>query len=151
MNSIDIIAISACLISFLAFCVSVVTLIYERRQRKLDNLVQLHAFLHQDDLSKARRAIRESPTVPSIDDENFRRVCSSFDFAGTLVRHRAVNKAMLLDYWSTPLLSLEDKMVAVADQTTGSLSVKRYYRDFYWLIREANAVDDARAKKAIGT
>jgi len=138
MSGSNIIAISASIMSLLAFGISVAALYHEHRQRRLDNLIKLHLFLHQDELSKARRAIRESDSPPSLNDEHVRRVCSSFDFAGTLVRHNAVDKAIFLDYWKVPLLSLESRMAAIGDQPTGAVPVKMYYRDFYWLIREAN-------------
>jgi hypothetical protein len=144
MHASDVIAISACVISLLAFCVALATLLHERKQRRVDNLVRLHAFLHQDELSKARKAVREAHFPDNLDDEVFRRVCSSFDFAGTLVRHGAVDKLMFLDYWAIPLLTLEPRMVAVADVNTGDVQMKRYYRDFYWLIREANSMQEKR-------
>jgi hypothetical protein len=132
------ISVCALILSFLAFCVSIVTLLSERKQKRIDNLITLHEFLHQSDLSEARQSVREGNAEPSLSDPSVRRVCSSFDFAATLVRNGAVDKDMFLDYWRIPLLSLHRIPEQIANAKTGSdVQVREYYKDFWWLLDQA--------------
>ncbi|MFN7563459.1 MAG: hypothetical protein ACK5TH_16880 [Prosthecobacter sp.] len=126
------------IIAVLGFALSLYVVFSNQRQKRIDNLLTLHQFLHRDELSESRRYVRESEVKLSLKDPNVRRVCSSFDLAGTLVRHGAVNKELFLDYWCAPLLDLEQSLYSLANEQTGrTLKVKEYYKDFWWLIEEA--------------
>lgn len=138
-NPTIIVSICAGTVSFLAFCVSIYTVFSNRKQKQIDNLIALHTFLHQPDRSEARQYVREKlPADATLTDDKVRQVCSSFDFAGTLVRHHAVEGDMFFDYWSTALLSLEKPLSSLATKITGeNVTIKEYYKDFWWLIAEA--------------
>jgi hypothetical protein len=137
MTTEIIIALCASFVSFLAFIVSIVSLFINRKQKQIDNLVTIQQFLHDGALSEARRSIREAATPLTLKEERVRRVCSSFDFAAALVRHGVVDKRIFLSYWRIPLLSLESPLSSLFDESTGSVSIREYYKDFWWLIGEA--------------
>jgi hypothetical protein len=135
--------VSSCplVISSLAFCMSIFTVWINLRQKKLDNLLSLQQFLHQGDLSEARRSIREGHCEITLKQASVRRVCSTFDFAGTMVRNRIVSRKVFLRYWAIPLRALEGKLNLIANEPTGdNLTVKEYYRDFWWLFEQAKNV-----------
>jgi hypothetical protein len=133
-----VVSICALFISFLAFCVSVITILSGQHQKKIDNLISLHLFLHQGELSEARRYIREGGDQITLKNPLVRRVCSSFDFAGSLVRNGAVNKNMFFQYWSIPLSTLKRPLSQIAENTTGdNVKVDEYYKDFWWLLDRA--------------
>ena len=137
-------SICSIIIATLSFALGVFIFFSNQRQKRIDNLITLHLFLHKDELSEARRCVRESDASLTLEDQNVRRVCSSFDFAGTLVRHGAVNKELFLDYWCAPILAIEASLAEIANKQTGkALKVKDYYKDFWWLI------DDAKSQKRI--
>jgi len=145
MDMNDVVPVCALIVSTLAFLVSVITIRINLSQKKIDNLVTLHQFLHQDELSEARRVIRENECKMSLADTSVRRVCSSFDFAGTLVRNRAVNRKLFFQYWAKPLNTLSKSFMSIAHMQTGArTTVKQYYRDFYWLLGEAETFDHKR-------
>lgn len=136
--SLELIAhLSATFISVLAFVVSIVTLRAAGKQGRIDNLVTLHHFLHQPDLSEARRRMREELVSATLQDPCVRNVCSSFDLAGTLVRHGAVDRHLFLDYWALPLVALDEKLTLLAQRETGAVQVVAYYKDLYWLLDQA--------------
>lgn len=125
-------------ISFLAFFLSIYTVRSERRQKRIDNLISLHQFLHQAEYSRARKSIREGECQILLKDPAVHKVCSSFDFAGTLVRNGAVDVNLFFQYWAIPLETLEAPLSSLGDENTGpNVSVKEYYRDFWWLFSEA--------------
>lgn len=132
-----VIPIIAAGIAFFALCVSIASLLINRRQKKLDNLVTIQNFLHDGELGQARLSIREGDAKPTLKDERVRRVCSSFDFAGALVRNGSVDTALFFDYWGAALLALEKPLAPLMDQDTGGVSIKEYYKHFWWLIEEA--------------
>lgn len=137
-------SICSIFIATLSFALGVFIFFSNQRQKRIDNLITLHLFLHKDELSEARRCVRESVASLTLQYQNVRRVCSSFDFAGTLVRHGAVNKKLFFDYWCAPILAIEESLSEIAHKQTGkALKVKDYYKDFWWLI------DDAKSKKHI--
>ena len=145
VNHDSIVPLCALAVSLLAFCVSVVTIFVNIRQKKIDNLLNLHQFLHQNELSEARRAIREGECEISLTDAAVRRVCSSFDLAGTLVRNGAVNQKLFFQYWAGPLIkTLETPLNTIAQTMTGGVQVKEYYKDFWWLFEEAKKYNSAK-------
>ena len=127
----------ALVVSLLALGMSVVTIFVNRNQKKNDNLFSLQQFLHNGDLSEARRCIREGEILINLKDQRVRQVCSSFEFAGLLVRHGIVNKKIFLEYWRRPLITLSDSFSELAQQKTGKLTVKEHYKCFWWLMNEA--------------
>jgi hypothetical protein len=107
-------------------------------QKKIDNLLSLHQFLHQTDLSEARRSVREGECEITLKNASVRRVCSSFDFAGTMVRNGVVNRKLFFQYWSIPLMTLSHPLDLIEHECTGdSVEVKEYYKDFWWLLEQA--------------
>jgi hypothetical protein len=139
------VSICALIISSLAFCMSIFTAWVNLRQKKLDNLLSLQQFLHQGDLSEARRSIREGDCDITLKNPSVRRVCSSFDFAGTMVRNRVVNRKVFLQYWAIPLRALDGKLNSIAHNLTGdNVTVKEYYGDLWWLLEQAKEVHIAK-------
>jgi hypothetical protein len=132
-----VLPVAALIVSFLALGTSIITIFVNRNQKRLDNLVSIQQFLHRDDLSNARRAIREDEMQLTLQDARVRQVCSSFEFAGLLVRHGAVNKAIFLDYWREPLIALSIKFSDLGQRNTGRLRIDQYYKYFWWLMGEA--------------
>ena len=133
----------ALIVSFLALGISVVTIFVNRNQKKIDNLVSLQQFLHTGELSEARRCIREGEISIDLKDQRIRQVCSSFEFAGLLVRHGMVNKTIFLEYWRAPLIGLSDAFSELAHQKTGKLTIREHYRCFWWLMNEAKKPQQA--------
>jgi hypothetical protein len=132
-----IIAAAACIISFLALCVSVITVHQSNKSRRLDGLLRIHEFLLRDELSEARQAIREGLLELSVKEPKVRRICSSFDFAANLVRNGVVDAEPFIQYWGLALLSLEEKLKLIANQETGEgIKVSEYYKDCFWLLAE---------------
>jgi hypothetical protein len=132
--------ISLCTISvsFMAFCINIITILADRAQRRIDNLVTVQQYLHSAVFSEARRSVRERQVSITLTQPNVRSVCSSFNFAGALVRNGAVNRRIFFDYWRTPIIALTEPLSAIEDVQTGEgVTVKQYYRDFWWLMDEA--------------
>jgi hypothetical protein len=148
LDSTNIVPVCALVVSSLAFCVSIYTVWIGRRQKKIDNLVSLHLFLHKDELSNARLFVREDGGQMTHGDPRVRSVCSSFDFAGSLVRTKAVDVDMFFQYWATPLLTLKGPLSQIADEITGGVKVRDYYSDFWNLLDEAEKYKRATAKSA---
>ena len=138
MTSEHVVPLCALIVSVMAFCISIITILINLRQKKLDNLLSLHQFLHQGDLSDARRKIREQECEVSLKDPSVRRVCSSFDYAGTMVRNGVVNRKLFFHYWATPLRTLDGPLNSIANSQTGDrVTVKDYYKDLWWLLQQA--------------
>ena len=129
--------VSACASACALFLSSYV--IYSTRQQKrIDNLVSIQLFLHRDDLSEARRRVRESKVKIALETDEVRRVCSSFDFAGVLLKHNAINKDIFLDYWASMLIPLDEVLAPIVNAPTGKgVSVRDYYKYCWWLMSEA--------------
>jgi hypothetical protein len=95
-------------------------------------------FLHQDGLSDARRKVRDGAVEIKLSESEIRRVCSSLDFAGVLVRHNSIDQKMFLNYWGTALVLLASKLEPLADQLVDKgVKVREYYENFWWLMNEA--------------
>lgn len=131
----------------LAFLVSVITAWTSIAQlrvaiqvRRTEDLFTLMQFLHQAEFREARNIVR-GPAWDGKDREAARMVCSSFDFAGLMVRKKLVDAEVFLDYWGRPICMLADALgnfldeAHFADGTTG----REYWKDFVWLIREAQS------------
>lgn len=132
------VSICALVVSTLAFSVSIGTIVVNWHQKKIDNLMSLQQFLHQNGLSEARRSIREGECKVTLQEPTVLRVCSSFDFAGAMVRNHIVNKKLFLSYWAIPLNALDAPLNQIAlDRTGDTVIVKEYYKDFWWLFGEA--------------
>src|ERR1700761_3387437 len=127
----------ALVVSLLALGMSVVTIFVNRNQKKNDNLFSPQQFLHNGDLSEATRCIREGEILINLKAQRVRQACSSFEFAGLLVRHGIVNKKIFLEYWRAPLITLFDSFSELAQQKTSKFKVKEHYKCFWWLMNEA--------------
>ena len=133
-----VLPICALIVSALAFCVSIVTILVNLHQKKIDNLLSLHQFLHQADLSEARRSVREDGCEITLKNTAVRRVCSSFDFAGTMVRNGVVNRKLFFQYWAIPLMTLCRPLALIGHEHTGDrVEVMEYYKDLWWLFEQA--------------
>jgi hypothetical protein len=125
-------------IASIALVVSITNFIWSRRQKRVDNLISVQQFLHAADLSDARRCIREKLIPINLDQDKVRRVCSAFDFAGGMVRYNAINRKIFFYYWGWPLRCLAKPLSEIEDNPTGDiLTIKEYYKDFWWLMAEA--------------
>jgi hypothetical protein len=133
-----VISLCTIAVSFMAFCINIITILADRAQRRIDNLVTVQQYLHSAVFSEARRSVRERQVSITLTEPNVRSVCSSFNFAGALVRNGAVNRRIFFDYWSIPIIALTKPLSAIEDVQTGEgVTVKQYYRDFWWLMDEA--------------
>jgi hypothetical protein len=111
-----------------------------REQKKLEALVAIDQYLHQPEMSAARAAVREGRAPPTIKDPNVRIVCSSFDFAGNLVRHGAIDLDLFMDYWRVPLRILGEKLEPLeSEKISDDVSVTEYYKDWFWLLAQSGA------------
>jgi hypothetical protein len=127
-------------ISVCALLLSLYVIFSDRNQKRIDNLVRIQLFLHRDDLSDARRKLREGRVKISLETDEVRRVCSSFDFAGVLAKHNSINKDIFLDYWAAMLVPLEEILTPLADEPSGKgVRVRDYYKFLWWLMKEARA------------
>jgi hypothetical protein len=132
-----VISLCAICVSFMAFCVNIITILENRAQRRIDNLVTVQEYLHSVAFSEARRSVRERQVPITLSESNVRIVCSTFNFAGALVRNGAVNRRIFFDFWSIPIIDLIKPLSAIEDvQTGGGVTVKQYYKDFWWLMDE---------------
>ncbi|HEX8351070.1 MAG TPA: hypothetical protein VF598_13990 [Hymenobacter sp.] len=112
------------------------------RNQQIQNLVELGQYLHTPQFSDARTAVRLGHIKPTTKDSMVRRVCSSFGFAGSMVRTGAVDKKAFLDYWGIPLAICSKRLpksIWEEDASAGlGFKAKDYYEDFVWLMNEAN-------------
>jgi hypothetical protein len=114
----------------------------QHKSQQVQNLVALGQYLHTPQFSDARTAVRLNNIRLSTKDSMVRRVCSSFGFAGALVRTGAVDKQAFLDYWGIPLSICSKRLpnsIWAEDASAGlGFKAKDYYEDFVWLMDEAN-------------
>ena len=140
MNAIQILS---SVLAVLAFGVSVFVawttygqLQAARETARTQNLFSLLRYLQEGELHIARHTMLEQANRPydtwtEAQNTIARRVCSSFDFAGVLVRHGLVDSNVFLDFWGEPIRRLGavlDPFLAANDY---------YWKDCYWLIQQA--------------
>jgi len=135
---------SALILSILAIFIASVTaaaqVISLRRQRKYamtQALFQLQLFLAQPHLRSARAVVRQD-CWDGTDREVAGLICSSFDFAGLMVRRGLVDQGVFFEYWG-PILCLFEKRLAgfLDERVGGDLCGRDYWRDFQWIIEES--------------
>lgn len=135
---------SALILSILAVFIAGITAAAEvislRRQRKhamTQALFELQLFLAQSHFRSARAAVRQD-TWDGTDLEAAGLVCSSFDFAGLMVRRGLVDQEVFFEYWG-PILCLFEKRLSgfLNEAVGGDLCGRDYWRDFQWVIEEA--------------
>jgi hypothetical protein len=132
------------ILSILAICFSFASAIAAfgqwqsaRRQIGVQNLLQMSQYLHQTEYRDARQAVRNA-SKDQLSVEMVRKVCSSFDFAGLLVRHKLIDEMVFLEYWGPLLLFFKSHLHETLDQSLfGELSLRHYYRHFEWLMERA--------------
>jgi hypothetical protein len=133
-----VISLCTVAVSFMAFFINIITILENRAQKRIDNLVTVQEYLHSGTFSEARRSVREREVSMTLSEQNVRSVCSSFNFAGALVRNGAVNRRIFFNYWSIHIIALTKPLSEIEDVQTGEgVTVKQYYRDFWWLMDEA--------------
>ncbi len=136
----SVVALCALLISLVATGASIVNMYHDRKARRLSNLITIDQYLHQADISAARHALRDESSPRTTFDDDTRRVCSSFDFAATLVRNGAVDKDIFIEYWLESLVKIDQRLAPYWDDPkyTGSGDqLKVQYPEFYWLVQQA--------------
>ena len=103
MNQFHLVtSLCAVALSFMAFCINIITILVSRAQRRIDNLVTVQQYLHSGTFSEARRSVRERQMPITFNESNVQSVCSSFNFAGALVRNGAVNRRISLTTGAFP-------------------------------------------------
>lgn len=136
----SVVAICALLVSLIATAASIANMHSDREAKRLSNLITIDQYLHQVDISAARHAVRDESALRTTFDDNTRRVCSSFDFAGMLVRNRAVDKAIFIEYWNESLVKIDQRLAPFWENPnyTGSgYTLRVQYPSFYWLVQQA--------------
>jgi hypothetical protein len=142
---------SALILSTLAVFVAGITAAAEvislRRQRQYamtQALFELQLFLAQPQFRSARAAVRQDSWNGS-DLEAAGLVCSSFDFAGLMVRRGLVDQDVFFEYWGPILCLFRERLNTFLDQTVGGeLRGREYWRDFQWIIDETIRRDHDR-------
>jgi hypothetical protein len=130
----------ALLVSVFSVALSLYGMYAAREQKKLEALLAIDQYLHQPEMSAARAAIREGRAQPTIKDPNVRIVCSSFDFAGNLVRNGAIDLDLFMDYWQVPLRIIGETLEPIrSEKITEGVSVAEYYKDWFWLLDRSGA------------
>jgi len=108
-----------------------------RETTRTQNLFSLLEYLQRPELHAARHKIhRELAKKPygSWTEEDHLvagRVCSSFDFAGVIVRNDMVDSVIFLEFWGEPIHLLGLALDPFMKERN------YYWKEFHWLIREA--------------
>jgi hypothetical protein len=135
-----LVPVLALLVSVSSVALSLHGMYAAREQKKLEALVAIDHYLHQPEMSAARAAVREGRAQPTIKDPNVRIVCSSFDFAGNLARHGAIDLDLFMDYWRVPLRIIGEKLAPIeSEKISVDVSVAEYYKDWFWLLAQSRA------------
>lgn len=122
----------------IAVVLSIYTMNSDRKQKKVETLIQVYEFLHDPEFNAARSDVRKSEDDFSLQDPSTWKVMSSFNYAGNLVKNGALAADMFFDYGAVPLLNLRPSFDTVRDTSmSGNVEADKYYRDFYWLLYEA--------------
>lgn len=134
------VSILALFASLVAIVISVFSLIQDRKEHQLDELITLYNFLHEQSESDARYFV----CAPDFQDKTFttnvHRVCSSFDFAATVIKNDAIDEEAFIAYWGDELCAINDNF------STNKLwdfpvvkgrSIRQFYPSFDWLVKEA--------------
>lgn len=137
-NKDFIVSVCALVTSISAVILSVYSMYAGGEQKKVENLVLVYEFLHEPELSAARSEVRSAGTEVSLLEDSTRKVMSSFDYAGNLVRNGAVAEELFFDYWGVPLDNLAEQFEGRrGEKISGGIPAEEYYRDFYWLLDES--------------
>jgi hypothetical protein len=137
-NKDFLVSVCALVTSVAAVVLSVYSMYAGGEQKKVENLVLIYEFLHEPDLSAARSTVRSAGAEVSLLDDSSRKVMSSFDYAGNLVRNGAVAENLFFDYWGVPLDNLGEQFESKREEKiSGGIPEQEYYRDFYWLLDES--------------
>jgi hypothetical protein len=125
-------------LSLFAVLTSAILILQERKQKKIDYFMSVQQFLHDESLSDCRAKIREGSIPIKTSQMEVRRVCSSFDFAGTIVRNRAIDQKLFFEYWGITLLLIKKRLDPIAHEPGGeNVKFCDIYREFWWLMKEA--------------
>jgi hypothetical protein len=135
-----VVPVLALLVSISSVALSLYGMYTAHQQKKLEALVTIDQYLHQPEISAARAAVREGRAQPTIKDPNVRIVCSSFDFAGSLVRQGAIDQDLFMDYWQVPLRIIGEILEPIQNEMiSDDVSVAEYYKDWFWLLAQTGA------------
>ena len=141
----SLVSICALVVSVIATIASVSNMQNDRAAKRISNLISIDEYLHQPEYSNARHLVRDNVTIRSAFDDDVRRVCSSMDFAGSLVRYGAVDEDLFIDYWGQSLLRIDQRLEPLWEKDFGSGDPLRVqYKNFYWLIQEAKKSNQRR-------
>jgi hypothetical protein len=138
-------------VAFLALLAAVATVLMSRLQLKdakrttrVQNLMNLLHFLYDRDLSEHRKTVRtglgEKMLAEWTDEEMqaARSVCSSYDFAGLLVRGGLVPEDLFLESWGPSIRDLYEILAPYLQSAQSSgLSGQDYWSSYTWLYTRA--------------
>ena len=79
-----------------------------KKSKKMDNWCVLMEFLHRSEFRNARMKILDPVEAYILDNRTAWKICSSFDFAGSMVKNKLVDKNLFFEYWK-PVLELLEK------------------------------------------
>lgn len=131
-----ILSILAIFVASVTATVHVLSLRRQRRHAMTDSLYRLQLFLAQPHFRSARAAVRSDAWNGS-DHESAGLVCSSFDFAGLMVRRGLVEPEVFFEYWGPILHLFGVRLKGFLDESVGGgLCGRDYWRDFHWLVEE---------------
>ncbi len=132
------ISLCAMSVSLIATALSVFIAYNDYQENKVANIVSLYQYLHDPELSKARQKIRNPNFKATTFTDEIHQVCSSFDFAGTLVHNGAIDQKLFFEYWGQTFLILDKRFAPIWDlEIAEGYLLKNYYKDFYWLVQES--------------
>lgn len=132
-----ILSILATFVACVAAAAQVISLGRQRKYAMTQALFQLQLFLAQPHFRSARAAVRLD-NWDGTNPEAAGLVCSSFDFAGLMVRRGLVDQDVFFEYWGPVLCLFQKRLGNFLDETVGGdLRGRDYWRDFCWIIEEA--------------
>jgi hypothetical protein len=138
-------------ISFIAILISIAAVVISRQRLKhmqhvslIQNLFHLTNFLYEADASKARRVVRlELPKIEyeewsSSQHEAASKVCSSYEYAGTIIRAKLVVEDSFLRSWAVHITESFNILTPfLEDKQTPKYTGFDYWMDFIWLAERA--------------
>jgi hypothetical protein len=134
---VDTLSVVNITVAAIAVTISLIALMFARRQQRFDAILQVEDFLHQQDAVHGRRLLYESSQRGELsaneeDIHNMFRALTRFDTAATLVRNRLVPKWWMLETWHLGLRELHGGLLLMINWQKVN-----YWPDLTELIEEA--------------
>lgn len=135
-------AITAAVVTLVNLLMLVVLVLQMRAQkvgRRTEDLFTLMEFLHRTEFRDARMEVLHTQKNASLGPKNAWAICSSFDFAGLMVREKLVDHDLFLRYWGPVIRLLGNRLQPfIADtEFEPGLTGTQYWEHCTWLIEEA--------------